>query len=104
MDNSQVTTELIGTQDWDLGLENVMQIELLPELPPSGDYENIITANGAFSCYAFAYPLSVPTTFNTAKVIIVIMTRHDYLPTIMTADKAAIFVSKVLHEKAEFDR
>ena len=59
-----------------------MQIDLLPELPPSGGYENIITAIDVFSKYAFAYPVSNPTAVNTAKVIIDIMTRHAYLPTL----------------------
>ena len=58
-----------------------MQIDLLPELPPSGCYENIITAIDVFSRYAFAYPVSNSTAVNTAKVIIDIMRRHAYLPT-----------------------
>ena len=38
-----------------------MQIDLLPELPPSRGYKNIITAVDVFSRYAFAYPVSNPT-------------------------------------------
>ena len=36
--------------------EDAMQIDLLPELPPSGGYENIVTAMDVFSRYLFAYP------------------------------------------------
>ena len=78
-----------------------MQIDLLPELPPSGGYENIITAIDVFSRYAFAYPVSNPTAVNTAKVIIDIMTRHAYLPTLIITDKGSVFVSQVTHEVAE---
>ena len=46
-----------------------MQIDLLPELPPSGGYENIIAAIDVFSRYAFADPVSNPTAVNTSKVI-----------------------------------
>ena len=77
-----------------------MQFELLPDLPPSGGYENIITAIDVFSRYAFVYPVSNPTAVNTAKVIIDIMTRHVYSPTLIT-DKGSVFVSQVIHEVAE---
>ena len=36
--------------------EDAMQFDLLPELPPSGGYENIVTAMDVFSRYLFAYP------------------------------------------------
>ena len=78
-----------------------MQIDLLPELPPSVGYENIIKAIVVFSRYAFAYPVSNPTAVNTAKVIIDIMTRHAYLPTLNITDKGSVFVSQVIHEVAE---
>ena len=29
---------------------NAMKIDLVPELPPSGGYENIVTAQDVFSC------------------------------------------------------
>ena len=78
-----------------------MQINLLPELPPSGFYENIITAIDKFSRYAFAYPVSNRTAVNTAKVIIGIITRHAYLPSLFITDKRSVFVSQVKHELAE---
>ena len=36
--------------------KGAMQIDLVPELPPSGGYENIVTAMDVFSRYLFAYP------------------------------------------------
>ena len=78
-----------------------MQIDLLPELPPIGGYENIITTIDVFSRYAFAYPVSNPTAVNTAKILIDIMTRHAYLPTLIITDKGSVFGSQVIHEVAE---
>ena len=78
-----------------------MQIDLLPKLPPSGGYENIITAIDVFSRYAFAYPVSKPTAVNTAKVIIDIMMRHAYLRRPIITDKGSVFVSQIIHEVAE---
>ena len=78
-----------------------MQIGLLPEIPPSGGYENIVTAIDVFSRYAFAYRVSNPTAVKTAKVIIDIMTRYAYLPTLIIQDKGSVFVSQIIHEVAE---
>ena len=38
--------------------EDAMQIDLVPQLPPSRGYENIVTATDVFSRYSFAYPTS----------------------------------------------
>ena len=101
INHTRITPELIHIPEWDLGPEDLMQIDLLPELPPSGGYEKIITAIDVFSRYAFAYPVSNPTAVNTAKVIIDIMTRHAYLPTLIITDKGSVFVSQVIYEVAE---
>ena len=101
INNTRFTPELIHIPEWDLGPEHFMQIDLLPELPPSGGYENIITAIDVFSRYAFAYPVSNPTAVNTAKAILDILTRHAYLPTLIITDKGSVFVSQVIHEVAE---
>ena len=61
INNSRITTETIHIPEWDLGPKDFLQIEFLPELPPSGGYDNIITAIDVLSRYAFAYPVSNPT-------------------------------------------
>ena len=98
--NARTTPELIHIPEWDLGPEDLIQIHLLPELPPSRGYENIITAKDVFSRFAFAYPVSNPTAVNTAKAIICIMTRHAYLPTLIITDKGSVSVSQVIQEVA----
>ena len=44
-----ITLELLNLREWDLGPEDAMQIDLLPNRSPSGGYENIITAMDVFS-------------------------------------------------------
>ena len=51
---ARFTTELIHIPERDHGLENLMQVNLLPEPPPSEVYENIITAIDVFLKFAFA--------------------------------------------------
>ena len=99
--NTRITPELFNIPEWDLGPEDLLQIKLLPDLPPSGWYENIIRAKDVFSRFAFAYPVSKPTAVNTAKVIADIVTRHAYILTLIITDKRSVFVSQVIHEVAE---
>ena len=89
--NPSKTPELLNLPKWDLGLEDALQIDLLPNLPPSGGYENIITTLDVFSRYPFAYPVVDASDSSTAKVIIDIMTRHAYLPTTLITDKGTAF-------------
>ena len=58
--------------------EDAIQIDLVPELPPSGGYENIVTAMDVFSRYFFAYPTANQDAKTIAKVLINIMTKHAY--------------------------
>ena len=80
--------------------EDAMQIELRPELPPSCGYENFVTAMDVFSRYLFAYPTYKQDAQTCAKVIIIIMTKHAYLPTTLISDKGPAFVSHVIREVA----
>ena len=81
--------------------EDAMQIDLLSELPPSGDYENIVTAMDVFSRYLFAYPTSNQDAKTIARVIINIMTKHAYLRTTIISDKGSVFITQVIKEVAE---
>ena len=44
-----------------------MQIDLVPGLPPSGGYENIVIAMDVLSRYLFAYPTSNQDATTIAK-------------------------------------
>ena len=93
-----ITPELLDLPEWDLGPEDAMQIDLLPNLPPSGGYENVLTAIDVFSRYLFAYPLTEATATNVAKVLIDIMTKHSYLPTTIITNKGTEFMSRITAE------
>ena len=77
-----------------------MQIDLVPGLPPSGGYENIVTAMVVFSRSLFAYPTANQDATTIAKVLINIMTKHAYLPTTLFSDKGTAFTSHVIKEVA----
>ena len=78
--------------------DDAMQIDLVPELPPSGGYEKIVTAMDVFSRYFFAYPTSNQDAKTIAKVLINIMTKHAYLPTTLISDKGTASMSHVIKE------
>ena len=99
--NASITPELLNLPEWDLGPEDALQIDLLPNLPPSGGYKNIITDLDVFSRYFFAYPVTDASAISTAKVLIDIMTRHTYLPTTLITDKGTAFTSRVVEEVAK---
>ena len=58
--------------------EDSMKIDLVSKVPPSGDYENIVTAMDVFSRYLFAYYISIQDAKTIAKVIVNVMTKHAY--------------------------
>ena len=78
-----------------------MEIDLFPELPPSGGYENIVTAMDVLSRYLFAYPTSSEDAKSTARAKINILTKHAYLPTTINSDKRSVFMCQVIKEVAE---
>ena len=75
-----------------------MQFNLVPGLPQSVGFENIVTAMDVFSRYLFAYPTSNQDAKTIAKVIINIITKPAYLPTTIISDKGTAFMS---HSKKE---
>ena len=94
----QIRPEMLNAPEFDLGPEDALQIDVVPHLPPSGGYENIITAMDVFSRYLFAYPVTNANAIAIAKVIIDIMTRHAYLPTRIITDLGSVFVSQIVSE------
>ena len=78
--------------------EDAMQISLVPELPPSGGYQNIVTAKDVFSRYLFGYPNMNQGAKTVARFIFNIMTKHAYLPTTIIPDRGSVFVSQVMEE------
>ena len=80
--------------------EDAMQIDLVPDLPPSGCYGNIVTAMDVSSRCLIAYPTSNQNAKTVAKVLNNIMTKHAYLPTTLISDTGTAFTSTVIKEVA----
>ena len=78
--------------------EDAMQIDLVPELPPSGGFENFVTAMDVFSLFSFAYPTSNQDAKTIPKGIINIMSKHAYSPTTFISDNGTAFRSHVIKE------
>ena len=93
-----ITPELLNLPDWDLGPEDALQIDLLPNLSPSGGYENVSTAIDVFPRYLFAYPLTDASAISVAQVLIDLMTKHAYLPTTLITDKGTAITSTIIAE------
>ena len=75
INNDLLKTELLNCPEWELGPKDILQMDILPNLPPSGGFDNIITAIDVFSRYLFAYPTTRITAPTAARVIMDI-----YLP------------------------
>ena len=99
-DRSLTRPPLQNPNEYITAPEDAMQIDLVPGLPPSGGYENIVTAMDVFSRYLFAYPTSNQDATTIAKVINNILTKHAYLPTTLISDKVTALTSHVKKEVA----
>ena len=99
INNDLLKTELLNCTDWDLGPEDILQMDILPNLPPSGGYENIITA-AFFSRYLFAYPATRITASSVARVIMDILCKDTYLPSTIITDLGTQFNSQTTREIA----
>ena len=91
---------LQNPNDYITAQEDAMQIDLVPGLPLSGGYENIVTSVDVFSRYIVPYPTSNQEAETFANVIFNILTRHAYLLTILISDKGTAFMSLVIEEVA----
>ena len=81
---------LENTNEYLTAPEDAMQIDLVPGLPPSGGYEDIVTAMDVFSRYLFSNPTSNQDAKTIAKVWINIIT-NAYLPTTLVSEKVQPF-------------
>ena len=98
VDNRLTRPALQNPSEHNTAPEDAMQINLVPELPPSGCYENIVRAMDLFLKNSFAYPTSCQDAKSIAKSIITIMIKHAYLPTTIISDKGSVFMSQVIKE------
>ena len=75
-------------------------MDILPNLPPSGGYDHIITAIDVFSRYLFAYPVTRITASAVSRVIMDIFCEHTYLLTTTITNLGTQYNAQVTHEIA----
>ena len=93
-------TELLNCPEWDLGPKDIQQMDILPNLPPSGGYDHIITAIDVFPRSLFAYPVTRITATTVSRVIMDILCKQTYLPTTIFTDLGTQFNAQVTHKNA----
>ena len=71
---TRMTPETVHVPEKVVGPEGFVQINLLPEAPPGGCMDNVISTTDIFSRYTIADPVSETPAVNTAKVVLEIMT------------------------------
>ena len=98
INTKQIRPPMINTSELAMSPEDALEIDILPNLPPSAGYTNIITAIDVFSRYLFAYPTQKCDAETVAKCIVDIMTRHAYLPTVIITDKGTQFRAQTTSE------
>ena len=98
INNDLLRTELLNCPEWDLGPEDILQMDILPNLPPSGGYDPIITAIDVFSKYLFAHPVSLINATAVSRVIMDFLCKHKYLPTTIITGLGTQFNAQVTHE------
>ena len=81
-----------------------MESDLVLELAMFGGFENIVTAIDVFSCYSFAYPISLHDAKAVTKINFNKMTKHACRPKTFIFDKRSAFISHVIKEVAGVPR
>ena len=79
-------------------VQDVLEIDLVGELPRSIGYSHILTACDYFSRYLFAIPIRKPDTKSVVDVLLDIFTKHAYVPKHIITDKGSAFTSQVITE------
>ena len=87
IDNKLHHPPLRNPREHIIGPKNAMQFDLIPELPPSGGYQNIVTAMDVTLTYFFVHPTSNEDAKLVSRIIINIMIKHAYLPTTIISDE-----------------
>ena len=95
---SSVTPPLEPIYDPCDGPEDVLEIDLVGELPRSNGYSHILTACDYFSRYLFAIPIRKPDTKSVVDALLDIFTKHAYVPKHIITDKGSAFTSQVITE------
>ena len=80
------------------GPEDVLEIDLVGELPNSNGYTHILTACDYFLRYLFTVPIRKPDAKSVVKALMQIFTQHAYVPKTIITDKGTAFTSSIMTE------
>ena len=80
------------------GPEDILEIDLVGELPCSNRYTHILTACDYFSRYLIAIPIRKPDTKSVVTALMQIFTRHAYISKTIVSDKGSVFTSSIMTE------
>ena len=67
---------MINNTEHVLGPEDILEIDILPNLPNSAGYQNIVTMIDVFSRCIFAYSTQNVTSREIGRCIVDVRTRH----------------------------
>ena len=89
--------QLASAQDYP---GDMLQIDIVGKMEPSGRYTHILTAMDVFSKYLFAIPVTKVSAISIAKELFDLFMRHSYIPTTILTDQGSVFVSRLMQELA----
>ena len=101
IDTRQIRPKMLSNTEFTMGLEDCLEVDILPNLSSSNGYQHIITMIDVFSRYLFAYPTQDMTAKTVTCCIIDVMRRHCYLPTVILTDGGSQFRSEVVNQIAQ---
>ena len=96
--NIQIRPKMINNTEDVLGPKDILEIDILPNLPNSAGYQNIVSMIDVFSRYLFAYPTQNATALTIGRCIVDVMTRHALSLTLILLDEGSQFRSEVVAE------
>ena len=77
---------------------DMLQIDIVGQLPKSGGYSYILTGMDVFSKYMFAQPLPSISADRVCKFLMQWFMRHSYIPLVILTDQGSQFTSRMLEE------
>ena len=80
---------------------DIMELDLVGKLKPSGNYLHILTALDVFSQFMFAIPLKRVTAESIAQALVNLFLQHSYIPRKILTDKGTSFCSALVAEIAK---
>ena len=95
---SQITPQLQSVSVEQSFPGDMLQVDLVGKLKPSGGFTHILTAMDVFTKYMFAVPIVRADAGTVARVLRGIFMKHCYLPQVILSDMGSVFTSRLMKE------